>query len=80
METKNEMNDSCKAFQAFKPSTPIAKGIRVMAFNSTNTSIGTNIFLSLLLRPATIKHTRQPNGKLTLVFLQLILETLSLYL
>lgn len=49
-DTTNEKKDSWRAFQAFRPRTPIARGMRVIAFNRTNTRIGTMIFLSLALR------------------------------
>lgn len=49
-DTTKEKKDSCSAFQAFRPRTPRARGIRVIAFSSTNTRIGTMIFLSLALR------------------------------
>lgn len=53
MDMTKEKNDSCNAFQAFRPSTPMANGIRVRAFSMTNTMIGMRIFFSLCRLPET---------------------------
>lgn len=50
MDTTNEKKDSWRALKAFRPSTPRASGIRVMAFRRTNTMMGMTIFFNLDLR------------------------------
>uniref|UniRef100_A0A182INU9 Uncharacterized protein n=1 Tax=Anopheles atroparvus TaxID=41427 RepID=A0A182INU9_ANOAO len=52
-DTTNEKKDSWREFHAFRPSTPSAIGMSVMAFSRMNTMIGTMIFFSLDLRAST---------------------------
>lgn len=50
VEITNEKNDNWRAFHAFRPSTPSARGINVMAFSRTKTIIGITIFFNFDLR------------------------------
>lgn len=54
VEITNEKNDNWRAFHAFKPSTPRARGINVMAFSKTKTIIGITIFFNFDLRAVNI--------------------------
>jgi hypothetical protein len=59
MDMTNEKKDSCRAFHAFKPNTPMASGMSVSALSMTNTMMGIRIFLSLCRLPA---GTRDNDG------------------